>query len=304
MTGYLLKTNATACPNGSARPSVASDWEVGLFSAPKIASKPSTSSDGKAGPVPDAGSRIFIWVNEDSGGRGLTASATIDRVEDHGKQYCFGLKDIRLLTQPFGMGIAYSLRPGSVLIREMKAYRPQRIWALSDLEIASLDDLVDLRDGFLVEKSVDNGWSAAVASEAANIDLASETSKRELRWGRPDQQAFRDAAILRHDGKCVFTGCGVKEAIHAAHVVPHTGHPQFERPDNSLILRMDIHGLFDADLISIDPATSVAVVSAKLAKTSYIKLAGKPVDHKLSPVSLQHHFDRFRAAQREQSTTT
>jgi hypothetical protein len=259
--------------------------------------------DGTAGPIPAVGSEVYVWINESGGGRGLTAKAQIDSVGEDGKSYHFVLRNIQLLAKPMGMDDARRFLPESRLIVEMKAYRPERIWFVSDSEVASLDDLILKHGGFRFEDNVDAPWLEAISSESGSIENEEAIRKKELRWGRPEQRAFREAAMLRHNGKCVFTGCRVIEAIHAAHVIPHTGHSQFERPDNSLILRMDIHGLFDAHLISITPDSSIAVVSSRLAKTAYSKLMGKVINHKLAHFPLSDHYRRFVLAQTSEIQT-
>ena len=94
----------------------------------------------------------------------------------------------------------------------------------------------------------------------------------------------------------MFTGCRVPETVEAAHVIPHTGDPQFERADNSLVIRRDVHALFDTFLLSIHPQSGRVDVAPRLLDTVYGKLKGRDVDHKLAKQALEFHFRQFRAA--------
>lgn len=95
-----------------------------------------------------------------------------------------------------------------------------------------------------------------------------------------------------------MTGFTLPTVLEAAHVIPHTGNPAFEVPENSLILRRDVHSLFDAGMIAINPKSGLIVVSSELKATAYRKLDGKSVMHKLAPESLAYQFRRFKKSNR------
>lgn len=83
-----------------------------------------------------------------------------------------------------------------------------------------------------------------------------EEERREREWveriARPGQSDFRQALIAR-DGSCAITGFSVLRALEAAHVVPvKTGGS--DAVGNGILLRADLHKLFDADLLAINPA--------------------------------------------------
>ncbi|MEI9912276.1 MAG: HNH endonuclease signature motif containing protein [Bacteroidota bacterium] len=74
---------------------------------------------------------------------------------------------------------------------------------------------------------------------------------------RRGQKQFRDAIIKRYGSKCMVTGCKIPDILEAAHINPYKGEKD-NHPANGLLLRADIHTLFDLDLIGIHP-TSFAV---------------------------------------------
>jgi hypothetical protein len=69
---------------------------------------------------------------------------------------------------------------------------------------------------------------------------------------RRGQQKFRLSLFRRYGEKCLVTGSTVVALLEAAHIVPYRGD-QDHHSDNGLILRSDIHTLFDLDLLGIVP---------------------------------------------------
>ena len=93
---------------------------------------------------------------------------------------------------------------------------------------------------------------------------------------RKGQARFRAALVAAYEGKCVITGCDAVEALEAAHIIPYRGL-QTDHPQNGLLLRADLHSLFDLGLLAIDPSTMRVVLSPELAQSSYAALAARTV---------------------------
>lgn len=91
---------------------------------------------------------------------------------------------------------------------------------------------------------------------------------------RQGQAAFRQALMTAYGSRCAITDCDVPEALEAAHIFPfkgdHTNHVT-----NGLLLRADLHTLFDLGLIAIDAATMTVITASKLEATHYGALNGK-----------------------------
>ena len=70
---------------------------------------------------------------------------------------------------------------------------------------------------------------------------------REIRDG---QQEFRRRLLYAYDRRCGVTGCAAEQALDAAHIIPNvlTGDAGMD-PRNGLLLRADIHKLFDSGVI-------------------------------------------------------
>ena len=80
---------------------------------------------------------------------------------------------------------------------------------------------------------------------------------REIR-ARQGQPRFRNTLMKAYDSTCVITGCTEPEALEAAHIksVRRQGKHSV---GNGLLLRADIHTLFDRGLIVIDNEWTVRV---------------------------------------------
>lgn len=81
-----------------------------------------------------------------------------------------------------------------------------------------------------------------------------EAARRVLaEWKARDGQATFRVNVLRIYGeRCAVSGCSTAAVLEAAHIEPFDGMHS-HRVTNGLPLRADIHALFDADLLGIDP---------------------------------------------------
>jgi HNH endonuclease len=92
---------------------------------------------------------------------------------------------------------------------------------------------------------------------------------------RQGQTAFRLALLRAYDGQCAVTGCGVVEVLQAAHIVQYRGAVT-DRVENGLLLRSDIHDLFDLGKLSFDDDWRV-LLHDDLRGSAYRALEGKRV---------------------------
>lgn len=94
---------------------------------------------------------------------------------------------------------------------------------------------------------------------------------------RPGQAAFRRRLRLAYSNTCCVTGCPVAEVLDGAHIDPYLG-PDFDHAQNGLLLRRDIHTLFDSQLIGIDPKNRTLFVAEAVRDwPEYAALHGKPL---------------------------
>jgi predicted restriction endonuclease len=73
-----------------------------------------------------------------------------------------------------------------------------------------------------------------------------------------------------------MTGCGVVDVLEAAHIHRYMGKVT-NLVSNGLLLRADVHTLFDLNLVGVDATTMRICVAPSLAGSSYEELAGRPL---------------------------
>jgi putative restriction endonuclease len=85
---------------------------------------------------------------------------------------------------------------------------------------------------------------------------------------RQGQQEFRQNLLEAYGGQCAISGCRVAAVLEAAHIIPysgsHTNHVQ-----NGMLLRADLHTLFDLGLLSVDPDALIVRVARELQGSDY-----------------------------------
>jgi hypothetical protein len=97
------------------------------------------------------------------------------------------------------------------------------------------------------------------------------------RLARPDQQRLRSLLLSEHGG-CQITGAKAFAALEACHIVPVKN----KGPDeisNAILLRSDLHALFDAGLIQFRLSGNKWLLhcSPSLQDQQYRKLEGTPL---------------------------
>lgn len=123
----------------------------------------------------------------------------------------------------------------------------------------------------LREKPGVEGGPPSVTDQSETEDLSAATGddgvarRRLLRLvaDRSGQSRFRASVLAAYGDRCAITGAGASAALEAAHITPWN-ESQDDDPGNGILLRADLHALFDANLLSIDPATSRVRIAPSL----------------------------------------
>ena len=95
--------------------------------------------------------------------------------------------------------------------------------------------------------------------------------ERQIRERR-GQRRFRDSLRDRHGDRCLVSGCEILAVLEAAHISPYRGEND-NHPENGLLLRSDIHTLFDLDLLGIEPEQMLVELHPGLVE-EYSRLSG------------------------------
>ena len=123
-----------------------------------------------------------------------------------------------------------------------------------------------------------------VAIEAAEADISpfqplgkKDGRERVLREvvRRQGQPQFRAKLIAAYGGRCAITSCSLLVILEAAHITPYLG-PETNHVSNGLLLRADLHTLWDLGLVAINPKTMLLAFSSEVNDADYQALAGTP----------------------------
>jgi len=101
--------------------------------------------------------------------------------------------------------------------------------------------------------------------ERFQLPLTAESTMRETRYGKPTivqprlgQGGFRYAVTERYERRCAMTGERSLPALEAAHIRPYRENGP-HRVSNGLLLRADLHRLFDTGYVTITPDLHIEV---------------------------------------------
>lgn len=305
MNRYLLKVNGELhCPNNICRPNLAAEWDGGEVLTPLDG--PALARKGprqKAEKIAE-GDEVWIWTHEDDKfgrGWGLTAKAIAGAQVKKDDGLAITLHKVERLPRPFGLrNLPPSSDIGSTGSRLLDHIRDDRWFNAYLIEDDDYSDFIAVVEKMSAELphetriSRSEGWEREILNHKDDLLKGLHDRKTTVQKARPGQAQFRDALMERYKGRCVISKCAIPEALEAAHVMPHTGDPKWDHPDNGMMLRRDLHALFDAMLWSIDPTNNRVQVAENLKTTSYRKLDGRAVDARVAPELLEVHFRQFK----------
>lgn len=306
MNRFFFKVNGELhCPGGICRPQLASDWEGGevlipstgpIYIAPDGESSPATVNEGD---------EFWIWTHEDDNfgrGWGLTAKARAGAQQERDGFLAIALDQVERLPRPFGFRDLGDGPTSSGLLNRVHGHRKHQAYLFDVVEYADFLKIVEEHGTPLADDirfSGETEWGRVIREQKDAI--LNDLADRRQNWQkvRPVQGQFRDALFDVYGGRCVLTRCSVPQALEAAHVLPHNGDPVRDRSDNGLLLRRDLHTMFDAMLWSIDPDSNKVALSKCLTDRSYSGIDGKMVEHLVAKEPLLVHFKQFQKADKD-----
>jgi hypothetical protein len=175
---------------------------------------------------------------------------------------------------------------------EPKRKRSPQVWEITE---KGRSYLLRLEPGYSTfnTKEVEPNPESIDNFEPENLEQAREYIQRTI-LARRGQRKFREM-LIREYGSCVLTGCNSKEVLEAAHIKAYaTGGRNILA--NGLLLRADIHTLFDLGLVSIDPDTFRVRISESLKQSMYEELEGRLIhlsktqSERLDKEALEFHY--------------
>lgn len=181
--------------------------------------------------------------------------------------------------------VDYKWRFGLAMVSEQPAANPR--WR--ELELATG---VRAKTNFGPQKvDTPNGekWLAAqFATPKSSVDFSFSPDGRQLELEsllhdtrdradrtialRQGQPSFRRELLAAYERRCALTGCDVVDVLEAAHISPYLG-THTNVVSNGLLLRADVHTLFDRHLVTVTPDLVIRI-SPSLADGLYGELNG------------------------------
>lgn len=200
-------------------------------------------------------------------------------------------KGLNAETFPTNAGLSNCMADGVPVgvIRRLKP-KPNALY-----EVLGLGRVLDWKDGFFEIELVGVGEPAPAAPARASLAASgpaqdpppvSLTDAREKIAAaivrRRGQAKFRAMLMKAYSGQCVISECKVAAVLEAAHIKPYLGE-HTNVVQNGLLLRADLHTLFDLKLLSIDPRTRSVMIDSSLRNSEYWAYHERPLAHPLSP---------------------
>jgi hypothetical protein len=171
-------------------------------------------------------------------------------------------------------------------------FNGQGLWGSHPKTAALLDSLIPL-----LELSADE--AAPDLPEDENGHEAQDGDTGDDAWrtvrARRGQRTFRNNLLSRYSSTCVVSGSKVLDVLEAAHISPYR-EARHNGVENGLILRSDLHTLFDLHLMGINPNRLTVHFHPSLSGSEYDGWEGRPlniVHDKPSRRALGRHWAEF-----------
>lgn len=109
--------------------------------------------------------------------------------------------------------------------------------------------------------------------EKTNITI-STPNVRKWRGVRESQKQFREDLLELCGRQCQISGCDLEGTLEAAHVKPFADRGPCIAHENGLLLRGDLHSLFDLHLLTINPRSKEIRFSDVVKESRYFAQLG------------------------------
>jgi hypothetical protein len=172
-----------------------------------------------------------------------------------------GHPDIQLTASIFTAAMKSFTRTGKFLLPGSQA--EQAIRASAIVQLLPTLDYDEMLDGIILEAPDD-------------LERMPVTKLLRLRRG---QNKLRKNLLTLYQGKCCISGFHIEETLHACHILPHAAAGD-NRSTNALLLRSDLHDLFDVHLMGIHPDTLKVAIKKSLFRSEYAQFEGRTLAHR------------------------
>ncbi|MEP3890775.1 MAG: HNH endonuclease signature motif containing protein [Hellea sp.] len=244
-----------------------------------------------------SGFSSFIWLHEEEKngerGRGLTALVQFGPMNlDRSAK----IIDAIVFERPVGKELLEAYRKNDDFIAKIDSNRHTKTWPVSDKNVSMLLSAVRKK----IHQIADYENRNIDPRDDLNLEKVENATALRLVVLRRNQSAFRQVLLTARPHQCAISGTSEIAVLEAAHIIPYAERfANRDKLENGLLLRSDIHKLFDAHLISINPKTRRVEIANNLTSADYIKLNEAMVEDDVSEASLDFHFEAFKQCMKE-----
>jgi hypothetical protein len=166
---------------------------------------------------------------------------------------------------------------------EKAVMRPTDQMSIKEIDLAILEPALRqdancwaLVRGYAARISVLDGDVADPNSVAADSESIIEQRRKVLReiLVRRGQKQFRDRLIKRYGSACQISGCAFPGLVEAAHLLPYSTSSD-NSAGNGILLRSDLHTLFDLGLLGIEPKTLRVKFQPAVVRAGYAEFSDR-----------------------------
>lgn len=196
--------------------------------------------------------------------------------------------------------------PVSEVVQVTQIWSNHATWWTDLRDVLSGDELRDLVVGernqpHSIRELVWPSFCEALAAKGVKLDKLGLSPRLEQVSGfrpvtvksRLGQAAFRSKLLKRFGNTCLFTGIQPEAALDAAHLYSYAQRG-IHHDHGGVLMRADLHRLFDRGLIGVNPSTKAAWIGRELKLTDYAALEGKICEVGTNELQwLAHHYDEF-----------
>jgi hypothetical protein len=133
---------------------------------------------------------------------------------------------------------------------------------------------VSVREANAKTQSVIQKWMQGSSVGKPTPKLKPVKFKEVVIQERQGQPEFRQALMVAYNYRCAVTGCDVRDTLQAAHIVPVSSQGTHDI-QNGLLLRADIHNLFDRGLLTISNSYIISLHPSIRTSPIYKALHGR-----------------------------
>lgn len=159
-----------------------------------------------------------------------------------------------------------------------------------DLQIATREGLMELF-ALLEHSNIETNFTGR--KSLAELNQYEERVPIEIKTRR-GQPEFRQRMLSLFRGKCCITGCNIESVLEAAHIISHAKNTNYS-DTNGLLLRADVHTLFDLNLMGVDE-NGIVHIHHSLKNSEYSFYKNKTIKECLNDQmknNLKARFDAF-----------